>query len=54
MRTNYGDPLGMAIYAIAISPMLEILVAKARDNRNKMTDFADDISAFGKITSLRE
>jgi len=46
--------LGMAIYAIATSPMLDILIAATSDSHNKMAAFADDASASGKITSLRE
>ena len=52
--TTQGDPLGIAIYAIAISPLLDILIAATTDNHNKMAAFADDVSASGKIISLRE
>ena len=52
--TTQGDPLGMAFYAIAISPLLDILIMATSDNHNKMSAFADDVSASGKIISLRE
>ena len=52
--TTQGDPMGMAIYAIAISPLLDILIATTVDERSKMAAFADDVSAGGKIESLRE
>ena len=35
--TMQGDPLGMVIYAIAISSMLDILIAKTWDNHIKMS-----------------
>ena len=51
--TTQGDPLGMAIYAIAISPLLDIMVTTAGNN-SKMAAFADDMSASGKVVSLKE
>ena len=47
-----GDPLGMAIYAIGITPILDILVAMQNDC-NKMVGFADDATAFGNLEALR-
>ena len=52
--TTQGDPLGMAIYAMAISPLLDLLIASTNGNQNKMAAFADDVSASGKIKCLRE
>ena len=52
--TTQGDPMGMAIYAIAIPPLLDILIATTVDERSKMTAFVDDVSARGKIESFRE
>ena len=51
--TTQGDPLGMAIYAMAISPLLDILIATTEDQNNKMSAFADDVSESGRLVSLR-
>ena len=34
--TTQGDPLGMAIYAMAISPLLDILIQSTEDEHNKI------------------
>ena len=47
-----GDSLGTAIYAIGITPMLDMLVAMQNDH-NKMAGFADDVTASGNIEALR-
>ena len=47
-----GDSLGMTIYAIGITPMLDMLVAMQNDH-NKMVGFADDVTASGNLEALR-
>ena len=46
-----GDPLGMALYAIGTTPLLDLL---AESNEERETAFADDITAAGKIDGLRK
>ena len=43
----------MAIYSIAISPLLDIMIATAGNN-SKMAAFTDDMSAAGKVISLKD
>ena len=52
--TTQGDPLGMAIYALGITPMMNILLMAIGNKHNKMVGFADDITAAGDIAALRE
>ena len=47
--TTQGDPLGMAIYAIGLTPMLEEL----KNFNIIMVAFADDLTAVGTFDSLR-
>ena len=49
--TTQGDPLGMAIYAIGTTPLLDLL---AESTEERETAFADDITAAGKIDGLRK
>jgi len=49
--TTQGDPLGMAIYAIGLTPLLEIMLEIV--TRKKMAAFADDVTAVGRCNSLR-
>lgn len=51
--TTQGDPLGMAIYSLAITPLLNIMIATIGEEHNKMAAFADDVSAAGKLSALR-
>ena len=46
--TTQREPLGMAIYSIAISPLLDIMIATAGNN-SKTAAFPDDMSAAGKL-----
>ena len=50
--TTQGDPLGMAVYAIGLTPLLEMMLKITNDN-DKMVAFADDLTAVGKFESLR-
>ena len=52
--TTQGDPLGMAIYALAITPLLNLMIASIGNQYNKMAAFADDVSAAGKLPALRK
>ncbi|XP_066921132.1 uncharacterized protein [Clytia hemisphaerica] len=52
--TTQGDPLGMAIYALGITPMMNIMLMAIADKHNKMVGFADDITAAGDIQSLKQ
>ena len=49
--TTQGDPLGMAVYAIGTTPLLNLL-AESTDEREAA--FADDITAAGRIDGLRK
>ena len=51
--TTQGDPLGMAIYAIGITPMMNLMLLAMQNDHNKMAGFADDITAAGEILALR-
>ena len=54
-RTTQGDPTAMAIYAIAIIPLVLMLVEEASqvDNTTKTAAYADDLTAAGIIIRLR-
>ena len=47
--TTQGDPLAMAMYAIAITPLIDHL----EDESVKQIWYADDATACGKISNLR-
>ena len=42
----------MAIYAIGITPMLDMLVALQSDH-NKMMGFEDDVTVSGNVEAIR-
>jgi len=48
-----GDPLGMAVYVLRITPMMNILLMAIGDQHNKMVGFADAIAAAGSIEALK-
>ena len=48
--TTQGDPLAMAMYAIAVNP----LIHRLNQDTAKQVWFADDATAGGKINTLRE
>ena len=52
--TTQGDPVAMAIYAIAILPLILLLVeaSVAKDHTTISAGFADDLTAAGKINEL--
>ena len=54
-ETTQGDHTAMAIYAIAIIPLILMLVAEANqvDNTTKTAAYADDLTAAGTIMRLR-
>ena len=47
--TTQGDPLAMAMYALAVTP----LINKLQDPNVKQVWFADDASASARLHSLR-
>ena len=54
--TTQGDPLGMAIYAIAITPLLNLMmnVMVQHEKTGSIVAFADDLTAVGRFASLRK
>ncbi|XP_066916388.1 uncharacterized protein [Clytia hemisphaerica] len=52
--TTQGDPLGMAIYALGVTPMLNILLFRINNQHNRMVAFADDITAAGTLEALKQ
>ena len=52
--TTQGDPLGMAIYALGVTPMLNILLIGIGNDHNRMVAFADDITAAGSLDALKK
>jgi hypothetical protein len=55
--TTQGDPIAMAIYAIAIIPLMLMILEVTNllpDKRTKMVAFADDFSAGGSIDNLKQ
>lgn len=49
--TTQGDPLAMAMYALAVTPLIKMLCAKYPDVTEAW--FADDATGAGKISLLR-
>ena len=50
--STQGDTLGMAIYAVRITSLLDMLVAMQNDH-NKMVRFADGVTASRNLEELR-
>ena len=53
--TTQGDPIAMAVYAIAIIPMILMIVdiTSKIDDSTKTAAYADDVTAAGKIIQLK-
>ena len=51
--STQGDPLGMAIYAIGVTHMLDMMLAAMQNDHNKMVGFTDDVTASGNLEALR-
>ena len=51
--TTQGDPIGMAVYAIGLTPLLTELLSTIAEIEDQMAAFADDITSVGKLVSLR-
>ena len=47
------DPLDMAICAIRITPMLDMMLFAKQNDYNKMMGFADDATASENLEALR-
>ena len=52
-RTTQGDPLGMGIYAIGTSPLLDLMAVSMDESDEKEVAFADDITTAGRVNGLR-
>ena len=52
--TTKGDPLAMAIYALCLTPLFEMLMHVLTDveNSTKMVVFADDLTGAGRLEML--
>lgn len=53
--TTQGDPVAMAVYAIAIIPMILMIVdiTSKIDDSTKTAAYADDVTAAGKVIQLK-
>ena len=54
--TTQGDPAAMAIYAVAIIPMILMLVdtvSNVPNNKMASVAYADELSAAGRISELK-
>ena len=54
--TTQGDPIAMAIYAIAVIPLMLMVLEETKQLQNKQTKmaaYADDLSAGGNISNLK-
>ena len=51
--TTQGDPTAIAIYGIALTPLLKYLVACYPERDPKMVAFADDLTSAWRLSKLR-
>ena len=53
--TSQGDPIAMTVYAIALIPMILMIVdiTNTIDDSTKTAAYADDVTAAGKIIQLK-
>jgi hypothetical protein len=54
--TTQGDPIAMAVYAIAIIPLILMIVEimkERQNNTSKMAAYADDLAAAGNIDDIK-
>ena len=51
--TTQGDPTVMAIYAIALTPLLKHLATCYPERDPKIVAFADDLTSAGRLSKLR-
>ena len=55
--TTQGDPIAMALYALATMPLLLMVLeitAQFPDNSVKMVGYADDFTTGGTVTSIKK
>ncbi len=52
--TTQGDPIGMAVYAIGITPLLNIMFIYSARPGTPAAAFADDVTSVGKLLSLKQ
>ena len=55
--TTQGDPIAMAVYALATIPLLLMVLeitAQFPDNSVKMAGYADDFTTAGTVTSIKK
>ena len=51
--STQGHPLGMAIYAIRITPMLDMMLVAMQIDHSIMVGFADNVTASRNLEALR-
>ena len=49
--TTQGDPIGMAVYAMGITQLLNFMLSTIADVPDQMAAFADDIKLTAKLIS---
>ena len=51
--STQGDPFRMAIYAIGINPMLDMMLVAMQNNHKKMVGCGGDVTTSGNLEALR-
>ena len=51
--STQGDPLGMAIYAIRVTPMLDMMLVAMQIDHSIMVGFADNVTPSRNLEALR-
>ena len=51
--STQGDPFGMAIYAIRITPIVDMMLVAMQNDHSKMVGFADNVTASRNLEALR-
>ena len=53
LRFNRGDPLSIAICAIGITPMLDMMLLAMQNDHKKMVGYANDVTLSRNLEALR-